>query len=207
MIALPSQFFVTGTDTSVGKTVVSALLTLGLQGAYWKPIQSGLDPIGDTDYVRKVTGLPDDHFFPERFKLTQPLSPHAAAAIDGVSISLDDFELPATAKPYLIVEGAGGILVPINNQYYILDLIQHLKLPVVLVARSTLGTINHTLLSLKCLRQARIPVVGVILNGPKNPGNAAAIETYGKVSILAEIELMETVEPAMLKQQAKFLRL
>ncbi|HIK40458.1 dethiobiotin synthase [Thermoleptolyngbya sp. M55_K2018_002] len=197
----PEKFFITGTDTNVGKTVVSALLTLGLNASYWKPIQSGLDPISDTDYVRKVTGLDDSHFLPERFTLTQPLSPHAAAEIDGVQIHLSDFQLPSQL-PYkpLIIEGAGGLMVPLNEEDFVIDLIRQFQLPVCLVARSTLGTINHTLLSLAQLRRMEIPILGVIVNGPKNEGNRAAIAHYGNVPILAELEPLAEVNPATLKQ-------
>lgn len=199
-MAFPNHCFVTGTDTNVGKTVVSAMLTLGLNAAYWKPVQSGLEPATDTDYIRQVTGLDDSHFLPERFRLTQPLSPHAAAAIDGVKIDLADFQLPSPQKSHLIVEGAGGIMVPLNDRHFVLDLIKHLNLPVCLVARSTLGTINHTLLSIAQLRRAEIPILGVILNGAKNPGNRAAIADYGQVPILGELEPLDPLNPDTLKQ-------
>ncbi|KKJ01655.1 dethiobiotin synthase [Prochlorothrix hollandica] len=197
--AWPAQFCVSGTDTDVGKTVVSALLSLGLKASYWKPIQSGTQPCTDTDYVRQVTQLPDDHFWPERFRLSQPLSPHAAAAIDGVSLHLQDFSLPPVGDRPLIVEGAGGLLVPLNDRHYILDLIRHLDLPVCLVARSGLGTLNHTLLSLAQLRRSQVPILGVVLNGPKNPSNRQAIEHYGQVPILGELEPLAAVNPTSLK--------
>jgi dethiobiotin synthetase len=196
--SFPRQFFVTGTDTNVGKTVVSAMLTLGLNGIYWKPIQSGTTPTTDTRYVQQVTGLADSHFWPERFCLPDPLSPHAAAAIAGVQIALSDFELPSIPDTPLIVEGAGGLLVPINDKEYMIDLIRSLQLPVCLVARTALGTINHTLLSIAALRQAGIPILGVILNGEPNASNRAAIATYGQVTILGELPLLEEVNPATL---------
>lgn len=199
-MTFPDRLFITGTDTNVGKTVVSAMLTLGLGATYWKPIQSGLEPITDTDYIRQVTQLDDTHFIPERFRLTQPLSPHASAAIDGVQIHLSDFQLPATVTSHLIVEGAGGLMVPLNEHQFILDLIQHLNLPVCLVARSTLGTINHSLLSIAQLRRAEIPILGVILNGPKNPSNREAIAHYGRVPILGELEPLDAINPDTLKQ-------
>jgi dethiobiotin synthetase len=199
-MTFPDRLFVTGTDTNVGKTVVSAILTLGLGATYWKPIQSGLEPITDTDYIRKVTQLDDTRFIPERFRLTQPLSPHASAAIDGVQIHLSDFQLPSTATSHLIVEGAGGLMVPLNEHQFILDLIQHLNLPVCLVARSTLGTINHSLLSIAQLQRAEVPITGVILNGPKNPSNRDAIAHYGQVPILGELELLDAINPDTLKQ-------
>jgi len=194
----PFRFFVTGTDTDVGKTVVSAMLTVGLGAAYWKPVQSGLPT--DTDYLRQTTGLDNSHFLPERFRLTQPLSPHASAALDGIQISLTDFQLPATEKPHLIVEGAGGLMVPLNKQDLILDLIQHLQLPVCLVVHSGLGTINHTLLSIAQLRRAQLPILGVILNGERNLSNREAILHYGQVPILGELEPLPVVNPDTLKQ-------
>jgi dethiobiotin synthetase len=195
----PKRFFVTATDTNVGKTVVSAMLTLGLNGIYWKPIQSGIEPITDTDYIRAVTQLDESHFIPERFRLTQPLSPHLSARLDGIEIHLSDFVLPDTNDTPLIVEGAGGLLVPINKTDLMIDLIQHLKLPVCLVARTQLGTINHTLLSLNQLRQANIPILGVILNGDRNPANREAIAHYGQIPILGELDILEPVNPATLK--------
>ncbi len=196
----PRCCFITGTDTNVGKTVVSALLTLGLGAAYWKPVQSGLEPMTDTEFVRRATGLDDSHFIPEQVCLTQPLSPHAAAAIDGVHIRLDDIQMPTTDKPYLIIEGAGGLMVPLNQKHFILDLIRALDIPVCLVSRSTLGTINHTLLSLAQLRRANIPILGVILNGAKNPSNREAIAHYGQVPILAELELLNPLNAETLMQ-------
>jgi dethiobiotin synthetase len=195
----PNCFFITGTDTNVGKTVTAAMLTLGLNAAYWKPVQSGLEPISDTDYVRQVTELDSSHFLPERHQLTQPLSPHAAAAIDGVEISLSNFELPFTDKPNLIIEGAGGLMVPLNNQHFVIDLIRHLNVPVCLVARSALGTINHTLLSIAQLRQYQIPILGVVINGERNASNREAIAQFGQVPILAELEPFAAINPATLK--------
>lgn len=192
-VLFPKSFFVTGTDTNVGKTVVSAMLTLGLEAAYWKPVQSGLEPLTDTDYIRHVTQLNANHFIPERFCLKQPLSPHAAAKIDQVQIKLTDFELPIVNKKHLIVEGAGGLMVPLNDQDFIIDLIKYLELPVCLVTRSTLGTINHTVLSIVQLKRAEIPILGVVMNGPRNQINREAIEHYGQVPILGELEPLNPV--------------
>jgi dethiobiotin synthetase len=198
-MSFPPQFFITGTDTNIGKTVVSAMLTLGLGSAYWKPIQSGLVPMTDTEFVRSATGLDDSYFIPERYRLTQPLSPHAAAKNDGVEIALSDFQIPSTDKPGLIVEGAGGLMVPLNDQDLMIDLIRSLNIPVCLVTRSTLGTINHTLMSIAALRHAKIPILGVIINGQKNQINREAIAHYGKVPILAELEPLTSITPATLK--------
>ncbi len=200
-VSIPPALFVTGTDTDVGKSIVSAMLTLGLGASYWKPVQSGPGPngsAGDSAYIQSLTGLSSEHFLPERHRLSQPLSPHAAAAIDGIDICLSDFTLPQHDRPHLVVEGAGGLLVPLNPTDYILDLMRQLQLPVVLVARSGLGTINHTLLSISQLRQAGVPILGVVMNGPKNEGNRAAIVHYGKVPVLLELETLVELTPASL---------
>lgn len=185
----PPQLFITGTNTDIGKTVVSAVLAVGLRGYYWKPVQSGTIESSDTQWVREKTGLPESHFYPETYRLKAYLSPHAAAALDGVRISLDRFELPpCPTGSTLIVEGAGGIMVPLNDEHFMLDLMKKLAIPVLLVAASELGTINHTLLSLEKIRRSGLDVMGVVMNGPKNTGNRKAIEQYGEVNILAEIE-------------------
>lgn len=199
---LPPALFVTGTDTDVGKSIVSALLTLGLGASYWKPVQSGPGPdgtAGDSAYIQSITQLPAERFLPERHCLSQPLSPHAAAAIDGVDISLEDFVLPDYDRPHLIVEGAGGLLVPLNDRQFMLDLICQLQLPVILVARSTLGTLNHSLLSIAQLRRVGVPIFGLVMNGPKNESNRAAIAHYGQVPILLELPPMAACTPQALQ--------
>ena len=201
MQELPSRIFISGTDTGIGKTVVSAMMTLGLSATYWKPVQSGLEDETDLEFVKRVTELSDVHFVPERYRLQEPLSPHASAEIDGVSISLDDFQLPETGSRNLIVEGAGGLLVPLNDEAMIIDLIALLELPVLLVVRSELGTLNHTFLSLEALRSRDIPVLGVIMNGPGNISNKKAIEKYGNVEVIGEIEQLESLDPRTLEHE------
>lgn len=198
---LPSRLFVSGTDTGIGKTVVSAMFTAGLQASYWKPIQSGLESETDTEFVKRVTGAGSKRLLPERYRLYEPLSPHASAAIDGVRISMRDFKIPDYQTDHLVVEGAGGLLVPINEQEMIINLIQHLGLPVLLVVRSGLGTLNHTFLSLEALRKREIPVIGVIMNGPKNESNRKAIEDYGQVEVIAELERLPEINSQELIRQ------
>jgi len=186
---LPNKIFVTGTDTGVGKTIVAAILTAGLDANYWKPVQCGLAAASDTELVQRLTGLGDESFYKETYRLKAALSPHAAAALEDCRIELDKFVLPNPVKQgHLVVEGAGGIMVPLNQQDYMLDLMKRLQLPVILVARSGLGTINHTLMSLEIMRQNSIDPLGVVLNGPLNSSNRQAIETYGRTKVLAEIE-------------------
>lgn len=186
-------YFVAGSDTEVGKTVVAACLVRALDADYWKPVETGLEQGSDTAEVLRLTGLPADRLHPSAYALQVPLSPHEAARLEGVEIALDAFVLPATGRP-LVVEGAGGLMVPLNRRYFMIDLIERLGLPVILVVRSGLGTINHTLLSLDALRSRSLPVEGVILNGPPNPANRAAIEYYGEVRVLAEIPRLESID-------------
>lgn len=184
--ALPSHFFVAGTDTMVGKTIVSALLTAGLESFYWKPVQSGLEDRSDSEFVKQVCQLPDWRVLPETYRLARPLSPHLSARLEGRRIQLDDLHLPI-GLDRLIVEGAGGLLVPLNEKELVIDLVAKLGLPVLLVARSTLGTINHTMLSVEALRARKIDILGVVMNGLPNPENRLAIEHYAKVPVLAEL--------------------
>lgn len=174
--------FVTGTGTDVGKTVAAACLVRALDADYWKPVQSGLSSANDAAEVERLTGLPPTRNHPFVYALQAPLSPHEAARLEGVVIEMDRFVLPVTTRP-LVVEGAGGLLVPLNTQDLMIDLIVRLGLPVVLVGLSGLGTINHTLLSLEALRQRKVPVLGVILNGPANAANRAAIERHGRIPV------------------------
>ncbi|MCC7263886.1 MAG: dethiobiotin synthase [Candidatus Latescibacteria bacterium] len=195
MDELPPRLFVTGTDTGVGKTLLSAILMAGSAATYWKPVQSG-EP-GDTDWVRQATGLPGGRFAPETYRFSHPLSPHAAAALAGVEIELEAFRPPPA--PRLIAEGAGGVLVPLNGQDLMVDLMAHLALPVLLVARSGLGTINHTLLSLEALRRRQLEVLGVVVNGALNPANEEAISRYGQVRVLAAVEPLPRLDLAGLR--------
>jgi dethiobiotin synthetase len=196
---IPSRLFVTGTDTGIGKTVICAILMAGLRGIYWKPIQSGQEGITDTQWVRDRTGLPAEHFHPETYRLRLPLSPHASAAHDGVRIELESFTAPETGEfKKLIIEGAGGLMVPLNERHFMTDLIRKLDAPALLVSSSSLGTINHTLLSLDRLRREGLDITGVVMNGPRNPVNRKAIEDYGGIKVLAEIEFLPVIDPETL---------
>jgi dethiobiotin synthase len=180
---LPKQFFVTGTDTGIGKTMVSAMFMSALNATYWKPVQAGLDEETDTEFVTRVAELDESRVIPERYRLETPMSPHAAADIDQVQIKPSDFELPNFETEHLIVEGAGGLIVPINWQFTVIDLIKQLDLPVVLVARTSLGTLNHTLLSIEALNNRGIEVCAVILSGDEHQSNKETIEHLGKVPV------------------------
>jgi malonyl-CoA O-methyltransferase len=189
-----NAFFVTGTDTGIGKTIVSACLTRRLGADYFKPVQTGIDDgDDDTATVASLAGLCQDRIHPPRYSFKAPLSPEAAAAREGACVALGDFALPETPRP-LIVEGAGGVLVPLGGGATMADLMAKFGLPVVLVARSTLGTINHTLLSLEALRSRGIAVAGVVMVGPPNAGNRSAIESHGQVRVLAEMPWLGRID-------------
>ena len=179
------KVFVTGTDTGVGKTLVSALLCAALDGIYWKPVQTGSRDGSDRQTVRSLARLREEDEIPEVYSFPDPVSPHLAARWTGVRLRLDAFPRPQVPdSKWLIVEGAGGVMVPLNDSEFMRDLIKYLGFPVVLVARTALGTINHTLLSLGALRHAGIEVRGVVLNGEDNQDNRLAIQQYGQVPIL-----------------------
>lgn len=182
------QFFVTGTDTGVGKTVLSALLCAALDAYYWKPIQTGTEVDSDSRTVAEFAELPPERIIPEAYRFTPAVSPHLAARMAGERIALEKMQLPAAVRDSgLIVEGAGGVMVPINEHELMPDLMKQLGLPVLLAARSSLGTINHTLLSLAALRAAGLQVAGVVMIGKLNADNLEAIDRYGEVRVLGEI--------------------
>ena len=185
-------YFISGIGTEVGKTVASAFLQLALDADYWKPVQAGDLDFGDTDRVRFWTGLPPDRYHRERYRLHTPASPHYAARVDGLDISLEDFTLPATERT-LLVEGAGGLLVPLNERHCMIDLAARLGLPVILVVRHYLGSINHTLLSLEALRHRGLPCAGLVLSGQPNDESTRIIQQHSGVTVLAELMEMEEV--------------
>ncbi|HXH02269.1 MAG TPA: dethiobiotin synthase [Candidatus Competibacteraceae bacterium] len=187
-------FFITGTDTGVGKTVVSALLARAWGAEYWKPVQTGPAADHDTPTVARLAGV---RCHAPVYALPEPLSPHEAARLAGVRIALEAIQPPVSER-LLLVEGAGGVLVPLNEEHLMVDLMVRLGLPVIVVARSQLGTINHTLLSLAALRQAGCRIAGVVMNGPPNAANRRAIEHFGRVRVFAELAPLPVLEPGAL---------
>jgi len=189
--------FVTGTDTDVGKTLVSAILVKAWGGDYWKPYQTGVAAAsGDTETVAALLGPGGGHaLHAPACVLRAPLAPWAAARAEGVVLDVSALRPPRTAVP-LVVEGAGGLYVPVDERHMMIDLAARLALPVVLVARSTLGTINHTLLSLRALRARGLSVLGVVMNGQPSPGNREALERFGPVRVIAEIPPLARVDAA-----------
>jgi dethiobiotin synthetase len=187
-------YFVTGTDTNVGKTVLSALLVAALDAVYWKPVQTGAREGTDRESVRLWAEATEDRLPLERYRFYPPVSPHLASREGDIRIELDAFELPeAPAGRKWIVEGAGGVMVPLNENDMVRDLIQRVGFPVIVAARTALGTINHTLLTLAALREARLPICGVALVGDVNVENRRAIEHYGEVRVIGHIPILKNI--------------
>jgi dethiobiotin synthetase len=191
------NFIVSGTDTGIGKTLLSAMLIAALpEYYYWKPVQSGTVDGTDSETVRQLSGCEPKRILGEEYVFSQPLSPHAAAAIDGIRIEKERLRLPDISP--ILIEGAGGLLVPLTEDILFIDMFQSWNLPVLLASRSGLGTINHTLLSIEALRNREIPILGCVLIGEKNPSNENVIEHYGNVEVLGSIPPLASFEPAML---------
>lgn len=204
--------FVTGTDTGVGKTVVSAALLHRFgqrpSARYWKPIQTGIEQDDDTAEVLRLSGMPATRALHEGVRLPRPLSPHLAASLAGAPISLPPLMDLAWNQPESdrwIVEGAGGVLVPINDHELMVDLMSVLGLPVVIAARSGLGTINHTLLTVEALRARMVPLAGVIMVGEPNTDNRVAIETRGHVPVIGALPVLDPLTPESLQAAAVLL--
>ena len=188
--AVMSAIVVTGTDTGIGKTVFSAGL-VGLLGAsYWKPVQSGLEEETDTQAVARLAALSPDQLLPEAARLKLPASPHLSAEREGAVIDPDALRLPDAPRP-LIVEGAGGLLVPLTRETLFIDVFARWASPVVLCARTSLGTLNHTLLSLEALRARAIPILGVALLGDAHEDNARTIAEMGRVKVLGRLPRLD----------------
>jgi dethiobiotin synthetase len=192
-------YFVTGTDTNVGKTVLSALLVAALDGVYWKPVQTGASEGTDRESVRAWSEATEGRLPQERYRFDPPVSPHLASREVGVRIALDAFEFPAAKEGRkLIVEGAGGVMVPLNEEDLMRDLMGRIGFPVIVAARTALGTINHTLLTLAALREARLAICGVALVGDEHIENRRAIEHYGDVRVIGHIPMLKKISRAAL---------
>ncbi len=199
--------FVTGTDTNIGKTVVCAALIHRYRGStplcYWKPIQTGIELENDTATVRDLAQCSKTEIFDKGIRLARPLSPHLSAQLAGKKIrtsTLANLMVLRYKATHWIVEGAGGVMVPINEKQLMVDLMVNLDLPVLVVARSTLGTINHTLLTLTVLRDKGLTPIGVAMIGEKNTENRIAIEQYGKVPVVVEMPHFSMLTPTALAQ-------
>lgn len=189
-----TAFVVTGTDTGIGKTVFAAALTARLNATYWKPVQSGLEEETDSQIVARLSARP---VLPEVYRLALPASPHIAAATEGTTIDARTLTLPPE-RP-LVIEGAGGLLVPLNDHATFLDVFARWQLPVILCARTALGTINHSLLSIAALRAAGIPLHGVAFIGSEAPEAEATICRMGNTRRLGRLPLLASLKPGSLR--------
>ncbi|MCC7304965.1 MAG: ATP-dependent dethiobiotin synthetase BioD [Alphaproteobacteria bacterium] len=193
---------ITGTDTDVGKTVFAAMLMLALEAYYWKPIQCGVEDGVDTRTVQNLTKLPEEYFFPEKYIFTEPLSPHRAAEIDGAEVDVEALEPPACGGP-LLIEGAGGLMVPLTRKNLQINLFKRWNLPVILCARTGLGTINHTLLSVEALWSRKIPIHGIAFVGEDNPDTIETIAKFSGVKVLGRLPWLYDLSAENLKKAFK----
>lgn len=188
---------VTGTDTDVGKTVFAAALAGALDASYWKPVQAGLDEGSDSKTVARLSGLAPQRILPEAYRLTTPCSPHRAAEIDGVSIDIDRLILPEMPGP-LVVEGAGGALVPLTRSLLFADVMARWQAPTIIVARTALGTINHSLLTIEALRHRHVPLLGIAFTGGANEDSEMTVATMGGLRRLGRLPWLDRLDPATL---------
>lgn len=195
---MKEQIFVTGIGTEIGKTVCSAILTQYLKADYWKPVQSG--DLHATDSMRMYDLLEGDvTIHPERYKLKLAASPHKSASLENISILLKDFEIPNTTN-HLVIEGAGGLFVPLNDRCYIIDLIQTLTIPAALVIKDYLGCINHSLLSINAIKQRKIDLKYLIFNGDMDPDTERVISLHVPAHTqIIHIPQLEAVTPETVK--------
>lgn len=194
-------YFVSGIGTEIGKTIASAILTEALKADYWKPIQAGDLDHSDTDKVKALVSNSISQFHQESYRLTTPMSPHAAAKKEGTSIDIENIKQPNTTNS-LIIEGAGGLLVPLNEQDCIIDLIEQLKVQVILVSQHYLGSINHTLLSIEALKKRHIPIKGILFNGSENYQTEHIILSKTKIPLLGRIPVLSKLNKLTIKKIA-----
>ena len=205
MQALPKHIFVTGIDTGVGKTLCSAILVKALRADYWKPIQCGNLEESDSVHVKSLIQNPNTQIHPEAYRLKTASSPHYAARVEGTKIDINRCVLPQTDNT-LIVEGAGGLMVPLNDLECVVDLIDALNTPVILVCRNYLGSINHALLSINLLKQRAIPVLGLIFSGDNFLDNEQIIQHFGQIPVIGNIAEAAQVNSTFVTRQAAGLR-
>lgn len=197
----PHKIFVAGIGTGVGKTIVSAVLTEALQADYWKPVQTGTIVSTDKEMVEMLVSNPKTKVFNNSLEFLHPYSPHYAASIEGRSIELSQITVPQTGNR-LVMEGAGGLLVPLNNTHLMIDLIKQLGVAVVLVTKHYLGSINHTLLSIEVLKQKQIPLAGIIFNGDKFADNEEIITRFANTPVIGRIDYREDIDKKFVQEEA-----
>lgn len=200
------KIVVAGIGTGIGKTLISSVLVEALEADYWKPVQAGDLDKSDTLTVQSLTSNKKSFFYPEALRLQHPMSPHAAAKLENIEIDLDIFLIPKTDNT-LIIELAGGLMVPLNSKELNIDLLKKWKAPVILISKNYLGSINHTLLSLEILRNNNIPVLGIIFNGEPNLSSEEFILNYSKVNCIGKIPEIKEVNKEEIKKAGSNLNL
>ena len=206
MSTFSKRIIICGTDTDVGKTIVSSFLVQGLKGIYWKPIQSGTEEGTDTKTVCNLLSLEPNSYLPERYKFKAPVSPHWAAEQESAFIEPSNLKLPDLDE-LIIIETAGGLMVPLNRDWLQIDQLKAWGAPIILVARTGLGTLNHTLLSLEALKYRNLDVLGIVLNGPPHKDNPKTLEQFGDTKILASLPIFAEVNAKVLSQEWSKLQL
>lgn len=197
------NYFITAIGTDSGKTLVSAIFTEALGADYWKPVQAGTPT--DSDTIARLIAQPEQRIHPEAYRLQMPASPHAAAAAEGLQLSLEHIKAPVTDKN-LIIEGAGGLLVPLNHQDMVIDIARQVDCQVVLVSNLYLGSINHTLLSVQYLNELGLAVAGIVFNGPSNPASEEIILAHSGYKLLLQLPRLDAVSPQIIQHYAAQLR-
>lgn len=198
--------FITGIGTGIGKTLISAILVEKLKSDYWKPVQAGELDDSDTIKVWQLVSNISSVFHPETYQLTQPYSPHKSAALDGITIDEKTIVAPVTDNQ-LLIEGAGGLMVPLNDHFLMIDLIKQLDAEVILVSQNYLGSINHTLLSIEALKSRGIAIKGIIFNGDENPSTEDYILAYTDVPLLGKVPNLQTINGNTIAEAGKLISL
>ena len=187
------KFIICGTDTDIGKTLISSFFVKGLDSFYWKPIQSGIESQTDSQTVEKLAQVSKEKIIKEAYVFTKPLSPHWAAEIDQKAINFDKLRLPKV-QGSLIIETAGGLMVPITRNFLQIDQIKQWNLPVILVCKSSLGTLNHTLLSIEALTRRNIEILGLVVNGKKHLDNPKTLVDFSGIPLIAEFPYIKKMD-------------
>lgn len=200
---MSQQIVVAGTDTGIGKTIVCAGLANLLGANYWKPIQAGLEGESDAEVVARLGSISADRIVPEVYRLRTPASPHYSAEIDGIRIDADSLHVPDTGERPLVIEGAGGLMVPLNGSTLYIDILERWRLPVLLCASTRLGTINHSLLSIEALRKRQIDILGIAFIGERNAETQSAIREMGRVRWLGRLPWLSPLTPDTLQDAFK----
>ena len=203
---LPSQIFITGIGTGVGKTITSAVLCEAMQADYWKPVQCGNLEDSDTQLVESLVSNTVSKFHKEAYRLKTPSSPHYAAQIENVNFDIENCQLPNTDQR-LIIEGAGGIMVPMNDELVMFDLIQYFKLSAIVVARNYLGSINHTLLTCQFLEEQGTEILGLIFSGDNFNDNEEIIQHFSQLPIIGRIDETKIIDTQFVSTQAGKMKL